>query len=131
MVTNYWDNVVPIWDKQALVVVSSTYWDRWGDVTNPASTSEGNIKDAFRDFPQKIQNFLGASVPFPSDVHSAIAPCHAGGASNWGLVGTPDFVLHNHRGTYSVTAVVEIKTPWNVTPQQIDQVLDGTGSARS
>jgi len=67
--------------------------------------SKTSSAPAYRFLPTCIQRLLPATPAV---------------ASNWGLVGTPDFVLHNHRGTYSVTAVVEIKTPWKVTPQQID-----------
>ena len=43
------------------------------------------------------------------------------GASQWRLAGVPDFVMHH---LARVTVVMEVKNPWLVTPQSIDEVLD-------
>lgn len=129
-VTTYWATEVPNEDKMALVVNQRHYQGQWLAVTaTPEGMTEADIKLGFEAFPAQIQNYLGIGlhgVPLPSDLHSKIHHC-AAGAVNYRLVGTPDFVLLNNT-TNRVTALVEVKTPWLVTPAQIDAVIDGMSS---
>ena len=79
-----------------------------------------------------ILGFVMATLPIaivglrlPSDAHATFYPC-GGGAGSWDLAGVPDFVL---RYVNRVTALIEAKNPWRVTPQPINEVLNGLALA--
>jgi hypothetical protein len=54
----------------------------------------------------------------PSDLHSTI--------QSWEntVFGEPDYLLQNPI-TYQVTGICEAKSPWNIGPSEIDDVITG------
>ena len=58
--------------------------------------------------------------PSPSDPHSVFQPWHPNV-----VYGESDYLLVNHQSR-EVKGVCEAKSPWNVSPVQIDHVLLGT-----
>jgi hypothetical protein len=124
-VLTYW-NTVALDDRAALVALLNDLGVRWYVIANDQRIlSEDDIKVSIDLYPNHFHRIaangqLGA--PLPIDDHSTISRCTPG-AAQWGLVGVPDFVMH---GLNSVTALMEVKNPWLVTPQQIDEVIDST-----
>ena len=51
LVINYWNDRLPLWEKQALAVNRNAWEHTWTQVTDPVSTAEGNIILAFAAFP--------------------------------------------------------------------------------
>jgi len=123
-VSDYW-NTVPHFDRTNLVANYVDMHIRWRSIANdPRILSEEDIKVAINSYPIHLHRsaangFEGA--PLPADEHS-VADRSAPGASQFGLAGVPDFVMH-HLGR--VTVLMEAKNPWLVTPQRIDEVIDG------
>ena len=58
--------------------------------------------------------------PRPSDQHSDIISFQPG----WNFLGRPDYFFHSPPQR-RITAVVDAKKPWSVTPLEIDAVLNG------
>ena len=100
------------------------------NIADRVVSSEPDIKHCVRVYVQMIQNMAAIGeqdAPLPSDDHAELIPVEAG-PGNCSLEGVPDFALRSRGGDKLVTAVVEVKNPWVVTPRQIDQVIDGTHS---
>lgn len=122
-VSTYW-NTVPQADRTASVAAQIQLQDRWQSIANNSRIlSEDDIKACIDLYPISCHRFaangaLGA--PMPSDIHSAPDRCTVG-AAQWGLAGAPDFVMHH---LDRVTALMEVKNPWLVPPQRIDEVLN-------
>jgi len=126
LVLAYWNEQVVPDDKQALVANLSTMQSRFAEVSAGIYPTEPHISDAVRDFPATLHGYTAngfGGAPLPSDVHSQFFRCTSG-AGSFGLIGHADLVLYSQTGR--VTGVVEVKNPWLVTPQQMDQVVDGT-----
>ena len=122
-VSEYW-NTVPQADRNALVANQGELQGRWQFIANnPRILSEDDIKQCMDSYPIACHLYAanGAQgAPLPSDIHCVADRCSLG-ASQWGLAGVPDFVMHH---LARVTVVMEVKNPWLVTPQSIDEVLD-------
>jgi hypothetical protein len=122
-VTMYWNTVSQL-DRMALVINQYQVQGGWQSIaSNPRILSEDDVKACIDSYPLVCHRYaangaLGA--PFPSDIHSAVDRCTLG-AGQWNLAGVPDFAMHHLN---RVTALMEVKNPWLVTPQKIDEVLD-------
>jgi hypothetical protein len=120
----YW-NTVSQADRTAFVAAQTDLQFRWRAIaTNPRILSEDDIKASVDSYPIYFHRMAANGdvfgAPLPNDIHAAIDRCTLG-AAQWGLVGVPDFVMHYAE----VRALMEVKNPWLVTPQQIDEVIDG------
>ena len=128
-VVNYW-NTVSQNDKTALVAPSVSLYHTWSQIAGLLATSEEHVKGAVSSYPINFHSLaanggVGLAVarsPMPSDLHSVIVECSVR-ASQFNLAGVPDFVMHYPN---RVTALMEVKNPRLVTPQQIDEVLNST-----
>jgi hypothetical protein len=122
-IVTYW-NTVSQHDKTALVTTQQTLSDRWQSVANDTRImGEDNIKACMDTYPLACHSAAanGANgAPMPGDLHSSMHRCGSG-AAQWGLAGVPNFVMYHAN---RVTALVEVKNPWLVTPQKIDEVLN-------
>jgi hypothetical protein len=125
LVVAYW-NTVSLEDRAAYVTSQIIVQDRWQVIANDQRIlSEDDIKVSIDLYPSHFHRIAANGqhgAPLPIDDHSSISRCTLG-AAQWGLVGVPDFVMH---GLNRVTALMEVKNPWLVTPQQIDEVIDST-----
>ena len=119
----YW-NTVSQADRTALVVNQAQVQLMWQSVANdPRILCEDDVKVSVDSYPKLFHRVaangaLGATLP--SDIHSTIDRS-ALGAAQWGLTGVPDFVMHHLN---RVTVLMEVKNPWLVTPQRIDEVIN-------
>jgi hypothetical protein len=91
---------------------------------NPTSvfSNEEEIKFAILTLPFSIHEAATqgrGTRPLPGDAHSDIVLFN----SNLSLEGRPDFLFYD-LARARVTAVVDVKTPWLVTPQKINEVLN-------
>jgi hypothetical protein len=124
-VINYW-NTQPQVDKIALVAQYSTVTTIYNEVVhNGAFLTEDDVKTAINEYPLRYHNVaaIGQSrAPLPSDQHSKLVRCSQG-AGQLGLASVPDFAMQSM--TARTTVLMEVKTPWLVTPEQIDAVIDG------
>ena len=124
-VSEYWDTVSQA-DREALVVNQVQLQHMWQSIANnPRILTEDDIKACVDLYPiachrSAANGAMGA--PLPSDYHSVADRCTLG-AGQWGLSGAPDFVMHH---LDRVTALMEVKNPWLVTPQKIDEVIEST-----
>jgi hypothetical protein len=124
-VSEYW-NTVPQADRNALVAHQMVVQHLWQSIANNSRIlCEEDIKACVELYPNSCHRYAAngdRGAPLPSDVHCVPDRCSQG-AAQWGLVGVPDFIMH-HLGR--VAALIEVKNPWLVTPQSIDEVIDGT-----
>ena len=124
-------NSVPPHDRNALVATQNELQGRWQSIAeNPRILNEDDVKACIREYPLICHGHAANShrgAPLPSDAHATFYPC-GGGAGSWNLAGVPDFVLHY---VNTVTALIEAKNPWLVTPQSINEVLNGFALAFS
>jgi hypothetical protein len=93
-------------------------------VSTTTNYTEEDIKRCFMTFPGAVHGLAANGengAPLPSDRHSAIFS-NAAGAGSHGLVGICDLVFLSQDN--AVKALVEIKNPWMVSAQKIDEVLN-------
>ena len=123
-VVAYW-NSVPPHDRNAMVATQNELQGRWQRIANnPRILNESDVTFCVQLYPLDFHSYAAngeAGAPMPTDAHSAFYPCGLG-ASSWNLAGVPDFVMHYIN---RVTALIEVKNPWLVTPQRINEVLNG------
>lgn len=122
----YFTTVVTPPDLAALVANLDGMRTLWEAVTREEVRTEADIKHCIMTYVQTIQNQAanGANgTPLPSDQHSSFIRIEPG-AGSYGLIGVSDFAMLNVPDLRT-TLVGEIKNPWTVTPQQIDDVIDG------
>jgi hypothetical protein len=121
----YW-NAVPQVDKQVNVMTEAEYGARFRDVGNSTAGNEGDIKALINEFIQPVHSSAANGrdgAPRPSDRHSMLQ--HWERVETNTQAGIPDFVMITEYGNppRRVTAMVEVKNPWQVTPALIDQVI--------
>jgi hypothetical protein len=120
---NYWNQVSQT-DKSALVESQSLLY-----MTRTTSSHSGAYVDQIiRDYHMSLHNSAATEVwhcPPPSDGHSRWA------ITEEVLAGSPEFVMYSMDGNKRVTALVSVKSPWEITPQDIDQVINGNFLALS
>jgi hypothetical protein len=124
-VSDYWNTQVSYADRAALVTTLQAIRERWRQIADyPRTLTEDDIKAHIDNYPVYFHQCAanGANgAPLPSDRHSVPYRCSQG-AGAFGLSGVADFVMTD---LDRVTVVIEVKNPWLVTPQQIDEVIDG------
>ena len=93
------------------------------------AANEGDVKALLQEFVQPVHS--GAAngyndAPRPSDLHSKLQRWEQGVEANL-LAGIPDFVMTTEFGPppRRVTAMLEVKNPWQVTSALIDEVIQG------
>jgi hypothetical protein len=116
-VIDYW-NKVPLTDKSALVESQSmlTWLSRHGYTSDGSEIyADRLIRDCGI---MSLHNAAATGLwdrPPPSDGHS-----------RWtDLAGSPEFAMYSMDGDKRVTAWMLTKSPWEVTPQDIGQIING------
>lgn len=106
LVYQYWNNVVPQADEQRKVY------------------SRGSYSNASAGCCYRFESFQRGAVR-PTDQHSKLQRWEQGVEAN-NLAGIPDFVMVTEYGNLPrrITAMLEIKNPWQVTPALIDAVIN-------
>ena len=128
-VGNYWNNVVSQADKQRDVFTQHTYSNAVQSLaTDMRVTNEGNIKVCIDKFPVDVHSAAANGLNGahrPTDQHSKLQRWEQGIARN-NVAGVPDFVMATEYGNppRRVTAMMEVKNPWLVTPALIDVVIN-------
>jgi len=127
-VIQYW-NAVSQHDKQANVITQGEYGGHFQSVGFSQAGNEGNIKALIDLFVQSVHSSAANGrngAPRPSDRHSKLLRWEPGVEAN-AHAGIPDFVMISEYGhqPHRVTAMMEAKNPWQVTPALIDQVIRG------
>jgi len=121
--SEYWHSV-PQHDKDALVTWNGAHFLRSNHLNSLPTCSVEMHARAYFDFGvaanhrDAISNSNGQ--PLPSDPHSIIEPWYPNV-----VYGESDYLLVNQQSR-EVKGVCEAKSPWNVGPAQIDQVILGT-----
>jgi len=123
--SEYWQSV-PQHDKDALVTLNGAQFLRFNYLNaRPPCAVEMEVRAYFdagiaATHQDAVSNDNGQ--PLPSDPHSVFQPWHPNV-----VYGESDYLLVNQQSR-QVKGVCEAKSPWNVGPAQIDQVLLGTKS---
>jgi hypothetical protein len=129
LVQHYWNNVVPQIDKQCNVYTQGEYSGRLQLVATFSRVgNEGDVKGRIQDFVVPVHSAAANGLnnaPRPIDQHSILQRWDQGVEAN-ALAGIPDFVMASEIGApvRRVTAVLEVKNPWLVTPALIDAVIN-------
>ena len=129
LVHQYWNNTVLQVDKQANVFSRGAYSDRFSSVsTNFRVGNEGAVKEKIQAFIEPVHTAAANGLngaPRPTDQHSKLQRWEQGVEAN-NLAGIPDFVMVTERGIppFRLTAILEVKNPWQVTPALIDNVIN-------
>jgi hypothetical protein len=131
-VLRYWDQVDQR-DKDALVI--NTYWSTYWYSHAPEgmnASSERGIRDLLNVYTNFHWHHAAANgkshAPSPSDCHSRIFQFY----HEFHLAGTPDFVMVSEE--VRASALILVKTPWQLTPRQVNGLLDSAadpGTTRS
>ena len=131
LVHQYWNHVVPFADKQSNIFTQAEYTAIVHDVsTFSRVANEGEVKGKIRDFVVPVHSSAANgrnSAPRPSDQHSILKQWEPGIEAN-NLAGIPDFVMTTEYGIplHRITAILEVKNPWQITPALIDNVINST-----
>jgi hypothetical protein len=129
-VYQYWNNVVPQADKQRNVYTQAAYSERVQTVaTFTRVANEGDVKGRIQEFVLPVHSAAANGLngaPRPTDQHSVLQRWEQGVEANH-LAGIPDFVMAAEYGNprRRITAMLEVKNPWQVTPALIDAVING------
>jgi len=120
---HYWNSIVLTADKNELI-----YWQTFieGTITvlrnhQQLATDESHICRRFEagiSWAHQIAISSDNNQQAPSDLHSTIQ-----GYQNI-VFGEPDYLLQNPI-TFQVTGICEAKSPWNIGPSEIDDVISG------
>ncbi len=118
---NYW-NSVSDQDKSALVCYRTTFASLISYCLNlPPAAVEATVRLQFDIGISNVHRVVVSNddgQSMPTDLHSTIRLYQGG------VLGNPDYLLHNqHSG--AVKGICEAKSPWNIGPQQIEEVLMG------
>jgi hypothetical protein len=119
--SNYWISVSDQ-DKSALVGYQTTFHDRISYCTNlPPASIEAAVRLQFDIGISSAHRSVissDAGQHMPTDLHSTIQQCQGG------VLGNPDYLLRNQYSG-AVKGICEAKSPWNVGPAQIEELLMG------
>jgi hypothetical protein len=122
-VTQYCTQFVTQADKVALVARSGEVLGIYENVAADVVYSETTVKVSLDREPIRFHQMITTSTngqPLPSDIHSQIQRFDPGAR----MSGWSDYFFRSADGL-RVTAMLEGKNPWKVTPTSIDQVLNG------
>jgi hypothetical protein len=129
LVQQYWNNVVSQADKQEYVFTQDAYRTVLQALaTDMRVSNEGNVKVCVDTFPVFIHSAAANGLngaPRPTDQHSKLERW-AQGIEGSNVAGIPDFVMATEYTNLPrrITAIVEVKNPWHVTPARIDEVIN-------
>ena len=113
----YWDSTVTATDKSQPVASWAMIDGICGMINQePPATLESHVRRIFDLGISLAHSFSTSSRPPPSDAHSSIRVFENV------VFGEPDYLLRN-RHTGQVTGICEAKSPWNVGPSEIDDVI--------
>ena len=92
--------------------------------------NEGDVKGRIQEFVVPVHSAAANGLngaPRPTDQHSKLQRWEQGVEAN-NLAGIPDFVMATEYGIppRRITAMLEVKNPWQVTPARIDAVINST-----
>jgi len=120
----YWDETVTANDKnQPVTSRAGVDWAFAAIHQLPRSTTEAHVRHIFDLGISLAHRMATSSQPPPSDSHSTIEYYENV------VFGEPDYILRDPY-TNRVTGICEAKSPWNVGPSEIDDVITG-GPARN
>jgi hypothetical protein len=125
-VIDYFTTAFNAADRAALIITATGLYQLFAAVNDSEARTEGDIKSLLLQFILEVHNIAARGkngAPLPSDSHASVIRIEAG-AGSYGLVGVSDFGMY-HDTHERVCLVGEAKNPWNVTPQKIDEVLNG------
>ena len=129
LVQQYWNPVVTQADKQQFVFTQDGYRLIVQTLASGMRIANEDITKVCIDtFPVTIlaaaANGLNGAAR-PSDQHSKLERW-AQGIEGTAVAGIPDFVMSTEYmdPPRRITAVVEVKNPWHVTPERIDAVIN-------
>jgi hypothetical protein len=120
----YLTQVVPQADKLALIAMSGEVNSIYNNVGLEVIENEGDVKAMIDREPMRFHQMLtstGDGQPLPSDRHSELKRF----AYGMRLAGWSDYFFRSADMTRP-TVMMEGKCPWKVTPESIEQVLNGT-----
>jgi hypothetical protein len=123
-VMTYCNQIMPPFDRTAYVGNLEGLSAQFNRVRISQVTSEPQVKAMMEALPIYCHDNVANNIngePLPTDAHSLI---HRNDNTGYDLVGKVDFVFASRLGR--VTAVMEAKNPWRITPAGIDEVLNGT-----
>jgi hypothetical protein len=129
-VHQYWENVVTQDDKQENVYTQNTLTHQAQTVAlHYVNAKEGDVQGRIDYFVVPIHNAAANGLngaPRPSDGHSIMGRLAPGVQANQ-IAGIPDFLMVTEfENPCRVTAIFEVKNPWQITPAHIDEVINGT-----
>lgn len=122
-VIQYYTQVVTQADKLALIAMSGEINSIYNNVGLEVIENEGDVKAMIDREPMRFHQMLtstGDGQPLPSDVHSELKRF----AYGMRMAGWSDYYFRSADMTRP-TVMMEGKCPWKVTPESIEQVLDG------
>lgn len=127
-VIQYW-NGISQHDKQANVTTQGEYSRRYQRVGNSSAENEGLVKALVGEFIEAVHSAAANGLngtPRPTDRHSKLQRWEHGVEVN-AQAGVPNFAMVTEYGNIllRVTAMIEVKNPWQVTPARIDEVIRG------
>lgn len=119
----YWDSTVSANDKADLIAIRALMDWQITVMTNQQQpvTDESQVRRIFDigiSWAHRIAISNDANQQPPSDPHSSIQLYQNI------VFGEPDYLLQNP-ATGRVTGVCEAKSPWNIGPSEIDDVISG------
>ena len=121
---HYWNSTVSAADKDELI--GSQAFVEWTIASlrsqQQLATDESHIRQRFEagiSWAHRIAISSDNNQRAPSDPHSTIQVYQNI------VFGEPDYLLQNPI-TFEVTGVCEAKSPWNIGPSEIDDVISGT-----
>jgi hypothetical protein len=123
---NYFHTVVTEADRAALIMNNFGLQRLFASVNSRPARTEEDIKGYLLTFVMEVHNDAARGTngaPLPSDSHATFIRT-SGGAGNAGLNGNTDFAMYADLQRRPCL-VGEVKNPWMVTPQLIDEVLNG------
>lgn len=123
----YFNTLVIDADRAALVMTANGLQTLFAAVNGEEARTEEDIKGYLLSFAMEVHNCAARGkngAPLPSDSHASFIRISSG-AGNYGLVGgISDFAMYVNEQN-RICLVGEVKNPWMVTPQLIDEVLNG------
>jgi len=118
----YWDGTVTVNDKSHPVACRAVIdWTITTIRQEPVATIEADVRRIFElgiSSAHRIAISNDHNQQLPSDPHSTIRPYQNV------VFGEPDYLLRNPY-TNQVTGICEAKSPWNIGPSEIDDVITG------
>jgi hypothetical protein len=130
LVHQYWNDMVTQGDKQRNVFDTGAYRQTvQGIAMDTRVANEGNVNICIDAFPVIIHSAAANGrngARRPRDRHSKLERWGNGIEGN-NMAGIPDFVMATEIAypPRRITAMMEVKNPWQVTPALIDNVING------